>query len=53
MVVDSHLDYPGGKIDLAAIRALGPELLDIALARDGNARAYDPQMLAEVLMSMV
>ena len=53
VIVDSeHGDYPGG-LDLAGIRRIGVEVIDVPLVTPESAPAVDPRRLVEVLLSLV
>jgi len=53
VIVDSaNAVYPGGPPDLAAIRRLGVEVIDVPLVSEQSAPYLDPARLLEVLLSL-
>jgi CofD-related protein of GAK system len=53
VLVDAeHADY-GDRLDVAALRGLGLQVIDLRLMREDERQRLDPERLAEILVSMV
>ena len=53
VLIDSRLEYPGGRARPEELRELGVDVIDAPLASDPTAKTFDPDCLLGVLLSLI